>query len=277
MAQHGKAFDGYLHDVKDWRSSRSVQRMTFAERGVYRDMLDEEWDSPEHSLPDDPNAVADLIAISAEQRAEVLAAWPVVRLKFTTDRRHPLRIFNARLELARQKQTNYFRSKSIAGRKGGNTRAANQRRVEDLSLSSAIAVPQTPVAKSSDLIRSDLIRSDQKREREERLSLSPPADPFTDPTTTERAGRFIERYEALYAKHRHGARYAVKPTRDYAASVTLCKTWTDDARLDKLATVFLTTDHKFAEEGSRTIPQFLAMASWCDSRLCEHESRKATA
>ena len=44
------------------------------------------------------------------------------------------------------------------------------------------------------------------------------------------------------------------------------------ARLEQLAVIFLTTDHKFAEEGSRTIPQFLALASWCDGKLAEWEA-----
>lgn len=125
--------------------------------------------------------------------------------------------------------------------------------------------------------------TDKKKEREERVSLSavPPADrkrdPFTDPSTADRAAGFIDRYQALYAKHRKGARYAVRPARDYAAAVTLCDTWPDDSRLDKLATIFLLTDHKFAEEGSRTIPQFLGLASWCDGKLAEHEAKQGVA
>jgi hypothetical protein len=120
----------------------------------------------------------------------------------------------------------------------------------------------------------------ERREKENTpsasVSLSPPADPFNDPTITERAGRFIERYEALYEKHRK-ARYLVRPQRDYHAAVELCRTWADDTRLDKIAAIFLTTDHKFAEEGSRTIPQFAALASWADSKLAEWEAKQGVA
>ena len=49
----------------------------------------------------------------------------------------------------------------------------------------------------------------------------------------------------------------------------LCRTW-DDERLATIAQVFLTTDHEFAEKGSRTMAQFRSMASWCDGRLREH-------
>ena len=97
-------------------------------------------------------------------------------------------------------------------------------------------------------------------------------DPFVDADVTERAGRFIERYGDLYEKHRN-ARYFVRPQRDYQTAVELCRTWTDDARLDKIAAIFLTTDHKWASEGSRTIPQFAALASWCDGQLAEWEKQ----
>lgn len=85
----------------------------------------------------------------------------------------------------------------------------------------------------------------------------------------QRAGRFVnETYPALYARHRKGARYISRPALDFQEALELCRVW-DDARLEKIATVFLTTDHDFAEKGSRTMAQFRALASWCDSRLAE--------
>lgn len=84
-----------------------------------------------------------------------------------------------------------------------------------------------------------------------------------------RAGRFCrEIYPVLYAKHRKGARYVSRPTLDFQEALELCRVW-DDERLAKIAAVFLTTDHEFAEKGSRTMAQFRSMASWCDSRLVE--------
>jgi hypothetical protein len=84
-----------------------------------------------------------------------------------------------------------------------------------------------------------------------------------------RAGRFCEEvYPALYAKFRKGARYVGKPVLDYQEAVALCRTW-DDERLAKIAQVFLTTDHQFAESGSRTMAQFRSLASWCDAKLIE--------
>lgn len=120
----------------------------------------------------------------------------------------------------------------------------------------------------------DLSTSSTLLEKEE-PQIDAKRDPFTDRAITERAGRFIDKYQQLYTQHRHGARYMVRPARDYQAAVTLCATWTDDVRLEKLAVIFLTTDHSFAESGSRTLPQFAALASWADGKLAEFETKKA--
>src|SRR5262249_55833203 len=63
-----------------WRGSRQVQRMTFAERGVFLEMLIEQWIRGD--LPDDPRTVADAIATSTAHVGEVEAAWPAVRRQF---------------------------------------------------------------------------------------------------------------------------------------------------------------------------------------------------
>lgn len=86
--------------------------------------------------------------------------------------------------------------------------------------------------------------------------------------TLSRVAPFIERYKALYVKHRKGAHYLSHPQKDFPEAALLCETY-DDERLDKLAAVFLQTDHEFAEKGSRTLAQFRSMASWCDHRLKE--------
>lgn len=90
-------------------------------------------------------------------------------------------------------------------------------------------------------------------------------------TLLQRAGVFLrETYPTLYEKYRKGARYVGKPHFDFQEALELCRVF-DDARLEKLATVFLTTDHQFAENGSRTMAQFRSMASWCDSKLRERD------
>lgn len=107
-----------------------------------------------------------------------------------------------------------------------------------------------------------------KRERKTAPSALSSLSPLSNDDLTERAAAFLERYQALYVEYRKGAHYHHRPI-DFQHALELCRTWTDDARLDKIAIVFLTTDHKFAEEGSRTVGQLAAMASWCDDRLVQ--------
>lgn len=96
-----------------------------------------------------------------------------------------------------------------------------------------------------------------------------PADPGEPKPEAVRAAAFLERYQALYTQFRNGASYHLRPALDYVKALELCTTWTDDAWLDDMAEIFLRTDHQFAASGSRTVGQFLALASWCDSRLRE--------
>ena len=263
---------GFFLDVPRWNASRAVQRMSFAEEGVYFAMLREQWEH--RSLPDDPQAVADHIATTPAKVAEVIAAWPVVRAKFVRAERGEPRIYNAALERTRRKQRDHRRKRQKAGALGGIAKSLSRRHDDQLEASKLVAMPDAPVANPTEEKRREETRRDVTRERDH-ASVSARESGTTNGTVADRAGAFIERYQDLYRQHRNGALYAVKPVRDYAAAVTLCQTWADDDRLDKLAAIFLTTDHKFAEEGSRTVPQFLALASWCDSRLAEWEAQKA--
>lgn len=178
---------------------------------------------------------------------------------------HDYHAFNATAGEARARREALSVKRSAAGKRGGTASALARQSLKQVAAATLSPIPSHPIPSEKD---------QEKEPRVPRVSLSPPADPFTDPEITRRAGAFIDRYVRLYQQHRNGARYAVKPVRDYAAAVTLCQTWPDD-RLDKLAVIFLKTDHKFAEEGSRTLPQFLGLASWCDGKLAAHEVQKA--
>lgn len=118
-AEESPAFQFY---VKEWRSSRAVQRMTFGERGMYFEMLCEQWEAL--TLPDDPQGVAALIATSDSQTAEIVAAWPTLRRKFELVDGQPSRIQNLRLERVRREKRAFIRG----AKKGGKTRAAQAAR-----------------------------------------------------------------------------------------------------------------------------------------------------
>ncbi len=125
----------YQFYVKEWRSSRSVQRMTFAQRGMFLEMLNEQWENL--SLPDDPATVADIIGGTVEEWA---AAWPVLRRKFVLQRGRKCdqamipethdasrRIVNLKLEEIRSVRRAY---RGVA-RKGGLARGQSAKRGKD--------------------------------------------------------------------------------------------------------------------------------------------------
>jgi hypothetical protein len=94
----------------------------------------------------------------------------------------------------------------------------------------------------------------------------------------ERAAGLISRYESLYRHHRKGAKLLrMRPSLDFDAALRVCGAW-DDARLDKLAGIFLTTDDQWISGTDRNFQIFASKASWCDDRLTEWEAKnRATA
>lgn len=152
---------GYIRDVAAWNGSRAVQRMNFSERGVYQAMLDEQWER--RWLPDDPDLLADRIAITPEQRAEVLAAWPKVRTKFVAAESGLPRIYNARLEKTRRTQRARFVLRQEAGRAAGKASAAKRLADKALPINESL----TDVERSSTVLEKssrEESSSDQRRE-----------------------------------------------------------------------------------------------------------------
>jgi len=132
---------GFYFNVEEWRGSRSVGRMSMAERGVYLEMMIEQW--LRRTLPDNVEEIADAIAITAEQNAEVVAAWPVVRRKFITDASG--RILNVKVEQVRRKQRANLRERREAGRLAGKASAAKRAAAKGLTVNDR----STPVQPSS--------------------------------------------------------------------------------------------------------------------------------
>ena len=106
------------------------------------------------------------------------------------------------------------------------------------------------------------------QEKKDRSNLIVPDD------IAERAGRFVDRFEALYTEKRKGAKYLRRqPALDWDRACTLCRTW-DDARLEKMATIFLTTDDEWISNSDRGFAVFAAKATWCDERLAAWEAKQ---
>ena len=119
---------------RDWRASRTVQRMTISERGIYRELLDECWQRG--AIPDDMEKLAEICSCSLP---EIAAAWPTIRKCFESiDGLDGIYMTNARLELERTEQDSKRAQLARAGRKGGiaKSRLAN---AKQMPYSSSIA------------------------------------------------------------------------------------------------------------------------------------------
>lgn len=172
----------YQWYVNDARSDRAFQRMSYAQRGMYREMLDEQWDNQGIGLPDCPRACAELLGGTEE---EWIANWPALRRKFVDRRSRPRngapdyhdpsdhdparRIINLRLEKQRKSQREFINRQRDAGSRGGRAKAAKQKDLQPSepigslensvgSLESATPNPSEPlapaVAKSSSSLHS---------------------------------------------------------------------------------------------------------------------------
>ena len=107
-------------------------------------------------------------------------------------------------------------------------------------------------------------------QRTSRVVTAPPI-PVDADVVGDRAAALLERFPVLFMKHRKGARTTIKPALDFQRACDVCRTWTDDARLDKLIDIFLTTDEPWISETGRGFGVFASKASWCDDRLKQWE------
>ncbi len=246
----------------DFLSDANVIVMTLQERGAYITLLCLCWQ--QGGLPSDVEKLSRLCGTPAVTFRRL---WPAIAPCFRTVA-DGTRLMNPRLEKERKKQRLFRKSQSDKGKLGGRPKKPELSSEKATGFENeSRTLREVKAEKSSSSSVFDL-RTSSSEKRENAPPARKPLSPSSDSTLTERAGAFIERYQALYTKHRKGAHYHHRPI-DFQHALELCRTWQDDTRLDKIAGVFLTTDHKFAEEGSRTLGQLAAMASWCDGRLAE--------
>jgi uncharacterized protein YdaU (DUF1376 family) len=100
---------------KDFLTDGKVAAMTLAERGAYITLLSICW--LEGSLPDDPRRLAQMVGAT---RSEFQKLWPALAACFTVKGDA---LINKRLDLEREKQVEYRRRQSDAGRASANQRS----------------------------------------------------------------------------------------------------------------------------------------------------------
>lgn len=102
--------------VRDWRSSRKVQLMSFALRGMYLEMLIEQWDKG--AAPS--TAAACALALGGSAR-EWTAGWSALASCFRPRKRDGL-LINAKLEAIRRQKRQYLKGQSVNGLEGAKAR-----------------------------------------------------------------------------------------------------------------------------------------------------------
>ncbi len=131
-----------------------------------------------------------------------------------------------------------------------------------MSSSRAAKFARTSDVTSSEVLVRCGVTSDLKEEKIQELGL--------------RAGQLLgELYPSWYAKYRHGAKLRlVANSLAYQDALSLVGLW-DDARLEKLAQIVLTTDDEWIAGTDRSFRIFASKASWADDRLRQVEAQRA--
>ena len=126
MTNLDRKLDYYKWFWRDYRADRKVQRMTYIERGLYRELLDECW--AEGCIPDDIGMLADICDCPVDVMTD---AWQVLSKCFV-DSGNCLAngkqlLANEKLDSVRTAKDSERIKKSIAGKKGGIAKALNNK------------------------------------------------------------------------------------------------------------------------------------------------------
>lgn len=114
-----RALPYYKWFWQDWRSNRAVQRMSYVERGLYRELLDECW--VEGCIPDDLVALAEICGCPVDVMA---SAWQVLSKCFVLlgDGWH-----NEKLDSLRTERDDMRIKRAAAGRAGGLAKSLKEK------------------------------------------------------------------------------------------------------------------------------------------------------
>ena len=136
---------------QDWRANRAVQRMTYIQRGIYRELLDECW--AEGFIPDDIEKLADICGCPPEVMAD---AWQVLSKCFEPAGDGVL--INEKLHTLRTDKDAERARKAANGSAGGKAKSLKSKDNE------ASAKQVLASAKQLPYIREDKIREDKTKD-----------------------------------------------------------------------------------------------------------------
>lgn len=113
----------YKWHWQDWRANRTVQRMSYIERGIYRELLDECWS--EGFIPSSIDKMADIVGCPSDVMAD---AWQVLSKCFVDAGEG--RLINERLNIERTVKDSQRVTRAINGQKGGQAKSLNEKENE---------------------------------------------------------------------------------------------------------------------------------------------------
>jgi uncharacterized protein YdaU (DUF1376 family) len=236
---------------KDFLSDSNVALMSNTEVGIYILLMCHCWQ--DGALPLETASLAKMARMPLRQFTRL---WEQSVLRHCFRVGDDGRLHHKRLDEERDKQESYRRRQSDAAA----SRWHMGRDTQPISHSHARA------------------NAESKEERSilEKGSGEKPAAVLAADDLGERARWLLESYPRWYAAQRHGARIPLLlGNLPFQEALVLCETW-DDARLEKLARIVLTTDDEpFIQRSDRGWKIFTLKASWADDRLRQWERENA--
>jgi uncharacterized protein YdaU (DUF1376 family) len=259
----GKRMHALWWWIDRWRKSTAYTDMTLEQQGAYRNLLDEATlrGGP---LPTDERILAK--ACGDAKRWPKLRAVLLARFTLTPDgwRNETLdEVLNESKRRAdKQRRWRLSRGNATgneAGNRGGSPDpdpiSGSYKEQKDMAMANR-------VQEATDNVRTTTF-------------VRRPLDVTPETEALElRAGHLLERYAELFILHRKGARYHNRMHLDFPKACEIVQTWADDARLEKLAILVLTTDDDWISRTDRGFGIFAAKAMWADDRLAMWEAEQ---
>ena len=256
MPDKAPAFQFY---PKDFLTDEKVVRMSNTEVGIYIRLLSYCW--LEGTLPLETAALAHMARMQVKQFTKL---WENSTVKTCFHIGDDGRLHHKRLDGEREKQESYRRRQSDKGKASAAARGSTAVQPNGNHGSTTVQPPVQPEGNSSS---PSPISSLQTAVTSARV--------VSDDELGDRARELLEHYGEWYREERHGARLRlIQNALTFQDALTLVETW-DDARLEKLARLVLTTDDPFISGTDRGFKIFALKASWADNLLRAWELKNA--
>lgn len=155
----------YRWHWQDYRANRTVQRMSYIERGLYRELLDECW--AEGFIVDDIKTMAEICACPVDVMA---SAWQALSKCFAPAGENIL--VNPRMDRERTEKDQERATRAIVGKTGGLAKARNLLASASQNLASA-----NQVLSMSQGVASNCHIEEKRREEKEKEKDAVPAAP----------------------------------------------------------------------------------------------------